>query len=504
MAQETIDLLIVGGGINGAGIARDAAGRDLSVLLCDQGDLGGATSSASSKLIHGGLRYLENYALRLVHEALSEREVLLKNAPHLIFPSDFVLPCAKKMRPAWMLGLGLWVYDHLGGSGKFPASRAIDLRESKYGDALKDEFEKSYVYTDCRVDDARLVIANMRSAQNLGARILPRTRCISAWRNGKFWQATLERSSERIEVEAKTLVNAAGPWVGSLFNNVIQQRTGHKVRLVKGSHIVIPRPYQGDHAYLLQNYDQRVVFAIPFQDRFTLIGTTDIPYQGDPAMVSASNSEIEYLCEAVNGYFRSRIYPSEVVWHYSGVRALYDDGRPNPSDVSRDYRLILDTEDTQCLPLLSIYGGKITTYRKLAEAALKLLEPWLSPSKSSWTAQQPLPGGDIPGADFERFVAGLQNVYPRFPQVFLRELALRHGSMVGDVLQDAQETSELGENFGAGLFGCEVDYFIEHEWARSAEDILWRRSKAGLFLGRAQKQALERYVFSKLAGSGLR
>ncbi|HMJ49246.1 MAG TPA: glycerol-3-phosphate dehydrogenase [Burkholderiales bacterium] len=502
MAQETIDLLIIGGGINGAGIARDAAGRDLAVLVCEQGDLGGATSSASSKLIHGGLRYLEKYAFRLVKEALSEREVLLKSAPHLIFPLDFVLPCARNTRSAWMLGLGLWLYDHLGGAHQFSASRAIDLHQSEYGKALKRELAHGFAYSDCRVDDARLVIANMLGAHKLGARVRPRTRCLSARRDGKFWLATLGQGNEYIEVRAKALINAAGPWVRSLFDDVIQQRTKHNVRLVKGSHIVIPRRYSGEHAYLLQNYDQRVVFAIPFQDRFTLIGTTDISFQGDPATVSASNSEIEYLCEAVNRYFRDAVYPSEVVWHYSGVRALYDDGRANPSDVSRDYRLILETDDMQRLPVLSVYGGKITTYRKLAEAALKNLEPWLLPAKSSWTAHQPLPGGNIPGADFESFMAGLEENYPKLPRTFLRELASRHGSLIEDVLGDAHDTPELGENFGAGLFAREVDYFIEHEWARSAEDILWRRSKTGLFLGNAQKQALERYVFNKLAGIG--
>ena len=504
MAQDTFDLLIIGGGINGAGIARDAAGRGLAVLLCEQGDLGGATSSASSKLIHGGLRYLENYAFRLVKEALNEREVLLKSAPHLISPLNFVLPHAPNLRPAWMLRIGLWLYDHLGGTCMFSPSRAVDLRQSEYGTVLKDEFKNGFVYTDCRVDDARLVIANLRGAQILGARILPRTRCISAKRNGKFWQAVLERGSESIEVKAKALVNATGPWIHSLFDDVIQQKTRHNVRLVKGSHIVIPRPYQGDHAYLLQNQDQRVVLAIPFQGKFTLIGTTDIRYQGNPATVAASDSEIEYLCEAVNRYFAGRIYPSEVVWHYSGVRALYDDGHPNPSDVSRDYRLIVDTDDQGRLPLLSVYGGKITTYRRLAEAGLKNLAPWLISVKSSWTARQPLPGGDIPDADFERFMINLKNTYPKLPLELLRGVALRHGSLTRDVLKDAHEISDLGENFGAGLFGCEVDYFIKYEWARNAEDILWRRSKAGLFIGESQKQELERYIFNKLAATGLR
>lgn len=300
------------------------------------------------------------------------------------------------------------------------------------------------------------------------------------------------------------MVNATGPWVHSLFDDVIQQKAKHNVRLVKGSHMVVPRLYQRDHAYLLQNYDQRVVLVIPFQEKFTLIGTTDIPYQGDPAAVAASDSEVEYLCEAVNRYIAGRIYPSEVVWRYSGVRALYDDGHPNPSDVSRDYKLIVDTDDKGQLPLLSVYGGKITTYRKLAETALKSLAPWFTSMKSPWTAQQPLPGGDIPNYDFERFLVDLGNAYRQLPPLFLRGIALRHGSLARDVLQDARDVSDLGENFGAGLFGREVDYFIEREWARTAEDILWRRSKAGLFLGKVQKQALEHYVFNKLAAIGQR
>ncbi|HEY6281953.1 MAG TPA: glycerol-3-phosphate dehydrogenase [Burkholderiales bacterium] len=493
---ETVDLLIIGGGINGAGIARDAAGRGLSVLLCEQGDLGGATSSASSKLIHGGLRYLEHYAFRLVTEALAEREVLLKTAPHLISPLSFVLPHAKEMRPAWMLRLGLKLYDHLGGAGALSGSRAVDLRQSEYGAALKTEFEKGFVYSDCRVDDARLVIANARGAQELGARILPRTRCKSAWRNGEFWEAVLECGSESIEVKAKALVNATGPWVHSLFDDVIEQNARHNIRLVKGSHIVVPRLYQGDHAYLLQNHDRRVVLTIPFQEKFTLIGTTDIPYQGDPAVVAASDSEVVYLCEAVNRYLAGKIYPSEVVWSYSGVRALYDDGQPNPSEVSRDYKLTVDTDGKGKLPLLSVFGGKITTYRKLAEAALKNLAPWFTAMKSSWTAQQPLPGGDIPNPDFEHFLDDLGNAYPQLPKNFMRDLALRHGSLAREVLQDSRDVSDLGENFGAELFGREVDYFIEREWAQTAEDILWRRSKVGLHLGKAQKQAVERYVFN--------
>ncbi|HVS26894.1 MAG TPA: glycerol-3-phosphate dehydrogenase [Burkholderiales bacterium] len=495
MAQDTVDLLIIGGGINGAGIARDAAGRGLSVVLCEQNDLGSATSSASSKLIHGGLRYLEHCAFRLVSEALTEREVLLDAAPHLISPIQFVLPHVKELRPRWMLRLGLMLYDHLGSRHRLSGSRAVDLRSTVYGAALKAEFERGFVYTDCRVDDARLVVANARSAQELGAQILTRTRCVLAKRSGGWWDAVLERGPENIAVKARALVNAAGPWARALFTDVIQQPSRHKVRLVKGSHIVVPRQYKGDHAYLLQNRDRRIVLMIPFQEQFTLIGTTDIPYQGDPASVVISDSEAGYLCDAVNRYLTYRITPAAVVWRYSGVRALYDDGHANPSRVTRDYQLIVDTDNQGRLPLLSVFGGKITTFRRLSEQALDKLFPWFLQMKPAWTSGTFLPGGDI--ADFERFLADLTDTYPQLPQSLLRALARRHGSLAREVLSEAREESDLGLHFGAGLYQREVDYFIEREWAKNAEDILWRRTKAGLHFNRAGKEALERYAFNR-------
>ena len=345
------------------------------------------------------------------------------------------------------------------------------------------------------MDDARLVVANARSAHELGAQILTRTRCVLAKRNGGWWDVVLERGPEKIEVQARALVNAAGPWARALFADVIQQQSRHKVRLVKGSHIVVPRLYKGDHAYLLQNRDRRMVLMIPFQEQFTLIGTTDIPYQGDPASVAISDSETGYLCDAVNRYLKYRINPADAVWRYSGVRALYDDGHANPSRVTRDYKLIVDTDNQGRLPLLSVFGGKITTYRKLAEQALDKLAPWFAQMKPAWTPGAFLPGGDI--ADFERFAADLVGAYPRLPQPLLRALARRHGSLAREVLTEAREESDLGLHFGAGLYQREVDYFIEREWAKNAEDILWRRTKAGLHLNRAGKEALDRYVFNR-------
>ncbi len=495
---DQVDLLIIGGGINGAGIARDAAGRGLSVVLCEQNDLGSATSSASSKLIHGGLSYLEHYAFRLVSEALTERDILLAAAPHLISPIQFVLPHVKELRPYWMLRLGLTLYDHLGGTHRLPPSRAISLRGTEYSGALKAEFAKGLVYSDCRMDDARLVIANARSARELGAQILPRTRCISAQRNGAGWQAVLEQGAVKIEVKARALINAAGPWVRALFSDVIAQPSPHDIRLIKGSHIVVRKLYEGNHAYLLQHHDRRIVLMIPFQQQFTLIGTTDIPYQGDPADVAASDSEVDYLCDAVNRYLAYKITPAAVVWRYSGVRALYDDGRTNPSQVTRDYKLVVDADPHGRLPLLSVFGGKVTTYRRLAEQALLKLAPWFPRMKPQWTAGVPLPGGDL--ADFEHFAAGLTRSYPKLPPGLLYALARRHGSLVNEVLQDAHTESGLGIHFGAGLYQREVDCFIEREWAQNADDILWRRTKTGLHFNREQKEALERHVFNRSAG----
>ncbi len=497
------DVLIIGGGINGAGIARDAAGRGLSVLLVEKNDLASATSSASSKLIHGGLRYLEQYEFRLVAEALSEREVLLNIAPHLVHPLLFVMPHVPALRPRWMIRAGLYLYDHLGRRTRLPASHGVDLRQSVYGAGLKPALTNGFVYADCRVDDARLVIANAMAAHELGAEVSTRTECLSAKRLGENWQATLRSADgETRTISARALINAAGPWVKQVLNERLHQPSQDNVKFVKGSHIVVPRQYEGDHAFILQNDDRRVVFMIPYEDRLTLIGTTDIALTGNLAEPAASVEEITYLCEAANRYLARPIAPHDVVWSYAGVRPLYDDGTANPSAITRDYTLRLDA-DSDNGPVLSVFGGKITTYRKLAEHALEKLRPWFRAMRSTWTAGTALPGGDLT-AGFEKFTESeLKNRYPWLPKTLRRALARRHGSSVHTILKSAQSVTDLGKCFGAELFAREVDYLIQHEWARTAEDILYRRTKTGLQLTAQQCEMLANYVAARVATSGM-
>lgn len=488
------DLLIVGGGINGAGIARDAAGRGLSVLLCEQGDLGGATSSASSKMIHGGLRYLEYYEFRLVAEALAEREVMLRIAPHLTRPLRFVMPHVPSLRPAWMIRLGLLLYDSLGSLSRrltLPGSTAIDLSHSPSGCALQDSYRKGFVYSDVTVDDARLTLANARAAHLLGAVISPRTRFLGATRKQGLWRATLEGAGGTTVVLAHALVNAAGPWVAEVIDALPSgAKTPRKgVQLVKGSHIVVPRLYQGEHAFILQMEDRRVLFLLPFEEEFTLIGTTDVRV-AKPEATAISADEISYLCRGASRYTRMPVEPEDVVWSYSGVRPLFDDGQNNPSLVSRDYTFVLDDEGE--VPALSIFGGKLTTYRKLAEAALAKLAPWFPKMGPAWTDSRPLPGGDF--AKLKELVAKLQRHHPSLPPAWLQMLAKRHGSLAENVIGDARSLAELGRDFGGGLFEREAEYFIAHEWAQSAEDILWRRSKAGLSMSQAQQSELGNWL----------
>ena len=487
------DLLIIGGGINGAGIARDAAGRGLSVALCEQDDLAGATSSASSKLIHGGLRYLEQYQFRLVAEALAERETLLRTAPHLVEPLTFVLPWVPAMRPRWMLRLGMLLYDHLGGRRLLAPSRAIALRGNPLGAGLRPQLTRGFSYADCRVDDSRLVVLNCRAAADLGATILTRTTVTGARRVDGEWRVSARRAGRALEYRARALVNATGPWVRELLGRLLEGEIGHSIRLVKGSHIVTRRLYPGEHAYILQNYDRRVVLAIPYLGKFTLIGTTDVPHPSAAATPVVSGDEIAYLCDAVNAYFATPVGSGDVLWSFSGVRPLYDDGSANPSEVTRDYKLLVDGGQ-DAPPLLSIYGGKVTTYRRLAEHALEKLAPWFPALKTPWTANEPLPGGDIGDAGFAEFARRLAADYAGLPPSLLSALARRHGTLARAVLGEARGTGDLGEDFGAGLTQREVDYFVEREWAGSAEDILWRRTKAGLTTGEAGRQALERYL----------
>jgi glycerol-3-phosphate dehydrogenase len=493
MANESAvtDLLIVGGGVNGAGIARDAVGRGMSVVLCEQGDLAGATSSASTKLIHGGLRYLEYYEFRLVREALQEREVLLRAAPHIIWPMRFVLPHDSSMRPAWMVRIGLFLYDHLGKRKLLPGSHGVDLTSSPAGKPLAGGFTKAFEYSDCWVEDSRLVVLNAMDAQARGAEILTRTRCDKAVRRDGLWEATLVdvNTGATRTVRARALVNAAGPWV----REMIAKRTGvtvdKSVRLVKGSHIVVRKMFDGDHAYIFQNDDRRIVFAIPYERDFTLIGTTDLDYSGDPGAVAISAEEITYMCRAVSRYFAKPVRESDVVWTYSGVRPLFDDASGNASAVTRDYVLEMD-EPAGEAPMLSIFGGKITTFRRLAEEATEKLGKALGKDGATWTADAPLPGGDIADADFAGFLAGLKRSRPWLPDALAHRLARAYGTRVDRLLGDAKGLDDLGIDFGGGVHEAELDYAMREEFAMTGDDFLWRRSKLGLHLDANVREAI--------------
>ena len=477
MTGGSIDLLVIGGGINGCGIARDAAGRGLSVVLCEQGDLAGATSSASSKLIHGGLRYLEHYEFRLVREALQERERLLTLAPHIIWPLDFVLPHQKGVRPAWLVRLGLFLYDHLAARHRLHAARSVRLGSDKRGAPLKPGLDRGFVYADCWVDDSRLVVLNALDAADRGARILTRTRLISARRENGMWQFELEGVVHEV-IEARAVVNAAGPWVGDVLRRALGQNNAKQARLAKGSHIIVPKLYDGDWAYILQNIDRRTVFVIPYEGDFSLVGTTDIPFEGDPALVGISPEETDYLCAVVNYYFKQQIGPADVVRSYSGVRPLFDDAATDASTVTRDYVLDL-TAPEEGGALLSVFGGKITTYRRLAEHAMEKLSAAL-PCGPAWTATAPLPGGTMPGADFGRFAAQFAAGHPFLPPALALRPAHAYGTDAPRVLAGATSLDAMGRDFGGGLHRCEIDYLVRREWAQTADDILWRRSKLGL------------------------
>ncbi len=495
--EQVSDLLVVGGGVNGAGIAADAAGRGLDVVLAEQDDLAGATSSASSKLVHGGLRYLEHYEFRLVREALSEREVLLAKAPHIIRPLKFVLPHLPGMRPAWMLRLGLFLYDHLGRRTRLGNSSGIDLRRDPAGEPLAASLTRGFTYYDCWVDDARLVVLNAMQAAGKGARVLTRHRLLEARRYGGGWQARLldRRGGREVTVAARALVNATGPWVEATLDGALGTPGRRKVRLVKGSHIVVSRLYSGDHAYILQHGDGRVVFVLPYEQVFSLIGTTDLGFDGDPAAAAITADETAYLTAAVGDYFKTRIGPEDVVWSYAGVRPLHDDEAENPSAVTRDYVLELDTDSADgAAPLLSIYGGKITTYRRLAEQAVDHLERFFPGIGPPWTEAAVLPGGDFPNGDFATLLADLGARYPGLSRDYLASLARRHGSLATAVLGDALDIRDLGTDFGAGLHAREIDYLVANEWAVTADDILWRRSKCGLHMNEAARARVGAYI----------
>ncbi len=488
------DLAVIGGGINGCGIARDAAGRGASVVLFEKDDLASATSSASTKLIHGGLRYLEHYEFRLVREALMERERLWAIAPHIIWPLRFVLPHHRGLRPAWLLRLGLFLYDHIGGRKKLPATRTLDLAQDAAGRPLKDNGATAFEYSDCWVEDSRLVVLNAMDAAAKGAAIHTRARVVSADREGDFWRITAETNGTRHSVLAKALVNAAGPWVGDVLGGVVRSNTKAAVRMVQGSHIVVPRLYDHDRCYIFQNADGRIIFAIPYERDFTLIGTTDRDYRGNPSDAKATPEEIDYLCAAASEYFREPVTPSSVVWTYSGVRPLYDDGASKAQEATRDYVLTLDAPQGQA-PLLSVFGGKITTYRRLAESALEKLGPHAAwAARPAWTVTGTLPGGDFPVEGFEAQVDALAAAHPWLARATIARLVRAYGTKAREILQGAGQEADLGRHFGADLYEREVRYLMQAEWAKQAADVLWRRSKLGLRLSTAEQEALEVFM----------
>jgi len=486
------DLAIIGGGINGAGIARDAAGRGLSVLLVEQNDLASGTSSKSTKLIHGGLRYLEFYAFRLVREALIEREVLIRIAPHLTRPLRFVLPHHAGLRPAWMLRLGLFLYDHLGGRHILPPTEMLDLTHGVLGEPLKRTFRQGFSYSDGWVDDARLVVLNVVDAAERGAVVRTRTRLVRADREEKRWQMVLNARGNRETVTARALVNAGGPWASEVSENLLRLKTSAHVRLVKGSHIVVGRLFEHDHAYIFQNADSRIVFAIPYERDFTLIGTTDEDFKGDPGAPAASAAEITYLCRAASAYFRNPVTPDQVVHAYAGVRQLYDDGARSAQNLTREYMLDLEGRAGEA-PLLTVYGGKITIYRRLAEQALKRLAPFFTMG-APWTGDAPLPGGDFPYDGVAALTARARGLWPFLTEPNARRMVRAYGTRLDRILGDTRHMDELGECFGGELTSAEVRYLMRHEFAETADDVLWRRSKLGLHISAQAVAALARFM----------
>lgn len=491
MSSE-FDLLVVGGGINGVGIARDAAGRGLKVLLCDKGDLAGATSSASSKLIHGGLRYLEHGAFRLVRESLAEREILLRLAPHLVHPLRFVLPHGAGSRPRWILRAGLFLYDRLGGARSLPGAAVLDLHTDPAGEPLLAEARLGFSYADCRTDDARLTIATARDAAARGAAIMTCTELVAARREAGLWRAVLRGiDGANCEVAARVLVNAAGPWALD-----VAARAGlaprARLRLVKGSHIVVPRLYPGEHAYLLQNDDRRIVFMLPFERDFSLVGTTELPFAGDPAQAQITEDEIAYLCRAVARWLRDPPRPADVVWAYAGVRPLYRNRAHSAAAASRDYVFEVDAAGP---PALSAFGGKLTTYRRLAEGALARLAPYLPGLGPPWTAAAVLPGGEgLPPGGSGALAGELARSYPFLDRQTAARLADSYGSDASRILGGARHADDLGRDFGGGLSEAELRWLVDQEWARTADDVLWRRSKLGLRLTPAQRCELSEFL----------
>ena len=495
------DLFVIGGGVNGCGIARDAAGRGLRVGLAEQGDLAQATSSASTKLFHGGLRYLEYYEFRLVREALIERETLLVAMPHISWPLRFVLPHHDGLRPAWLLRLGLFLYDHLGGRKILPPTRSLDLHEDPAGAPLKPGYEKAFEYSDCWVEDARLVVLLARDAARRSAKIMPRKKCLAARRDGGVWRIRIrDAAGAEREVTARVLVNAGGPWVGHIIAETLKIESSERVRLVRGSHIVTRRLFEHDRAYIFQGADDRIVFAIPFETDFTLIGTTDRDHEGAPDEAFCTPEEAEYLRAAASEYLRTPVAAEDVVWTYSGVRPLYDDGAKSATAATREYVLSLDAPG-DAPPLLNVFGGKITTHRRLAEAAMARLAPHFPEAGGAWTARVPLPGGDFRHDEFGRLIGALLTAYPFLNPRWARRLVRAYGTEAREILGAARNAEDLGRRFGHDLTEAEVVWLMEREWARSAADVLWRRSKLGLRLDAGEAAALDSWMEARNAAA---
>ncbi len=499
MKTPIFDLAVIGGGINGCGIARDAAGRGLSVFLCEQNDLASGTSSASTKLIHGGLRYLEYYQFRLVREALTEREVLLRAAPHIIRPLRFILPHHQGLRPAWLIRLGLFLYDHLGGRRLLPGTSSVDLTRDETGAILKGDYRRGFEYSDCQVMDSRLVVLNAMDAAIRGAQIHSRTACLAARREGRLWELTLADNitNKSYTVQARALVNASGPWLDSTLAHIDHHEGREHVRMVKGSHIIVAKLFDHPKAYIFQNPDGRIIFAIPWEDDFTLIGTTDLDFHGDPGQVAISEEETQYLCRAVDDYFTTPITPADVIDSFSGVRPLFDDGKSRAQAATRDYVMRLDGGG-ESAPLLCLYGGKITTYRKLAESVLEKLASFLPPMTPPWTAGANLPGGDFAPDAVDDEIARLCTTCPLLAYCHARRLIRTYGTMAFPMTRGLADPQDLGPHFGGDLYGFEVDYLIANEWARTAEDVLRRRTHLGLVLRPDEVRQLQAWMEGRI------
>lgn len=491
--EKIYDLAVIGGGINGVGIAADASGRGLSVFLCEKDDLASHTSSASSKLIHGGLRYLEHKEFRLVREALAEREVLLAKAPHIIRPMRFIMPHRPHLRPAWLIRTGLFFYDHLGKREKLLGSNNVYFKEDS---PLNSAITRGFEYSDCAVDDARLVVLNAMHAREKGADIVTRTRCLSARRDGQYWIVDLENENCQFQIKAKALVNAAGPWVAKFIKQDLELKSPYGIRLIQGSHIVVPKLYEGDKAFIMQNDDRRIVFAIPYLDQYTMIGTTDREYQGDPSKVQITQAETDYLLEVSNAHFKKQLTQADIIWTFAGVRPLCDDESDNPSAITRDYTLALSQETHDQAPLLSVFGGKLTTYRKLAESAMQQLKAFFPEMKGSWTATEALPGGENM-ASAEQLVNEIRAQITDVSESLAKRWATSYGSRIWNILGEAVSIDQLGLSFGHGLFAKEVDYLCRFEWVTTSEDILWRRSKLGLVFAQNEIDRLDAYLSNK-------